>query len=245
MKKITLVIALFLGIGVAKAQLSEYPLDGDKTMRFALFYGSLTNQWSGKIENESFSTVVFDFSNSRSTFGSFKFQSSHRYKILGDVISILYSGNGIGEKPDPGTPNLTSVFGWHNYAVSALSTPYFQLSVGGHIGDYFYGIEGLHNSRRSDKNTSGTTYYYGGYGPVAMMDIAVGKTGVWLHYEGAYAFTFGEYPRLNTPDQRPHILNQTFEVRWRQVFFNVEMVYGLNNYGNRIQRQQFGIGVSI
>jgi hypothetical protein len=241
----TILLVCCLPFRSAVAQLSNYEFDGEKAMRFALFYGSMTNQWSGKIEDEKFSTVVIDLSTARSTFGSFKYQASHRYKILGDIISVLYSGNGIAEKPDPGTPTLTSIFGWHNFAISPLHTSHFQLSAGGHIGDYFYGIEGLHSDRKSDKNTSGTIYYYGGYGPVLMADVALGSSELLFHYEGAYVFTFGNEPIEGLPDQKPNILNQTFELRFRRMFLNMEVVYGLNDWGNRIKRQQFGVGISI
>ena len=243
MKNTLLLLFSLLSIG-AQAQLSAYPLAGQKTNRFALYYGSLTNEWSGKIEDEKHSTVVFDWSQSKSTFGWGKYQNSHRYKILGDIISVLYTG-GIMGKTEPGTPYLTNLIGWHNFAFSALYNDYFQLSLGLHAGDYMYGIEGLHSDKDSDKNTSGTRYYYGAVGPAWMADAAIGKTGFWLHYEGAYAFTFGKEPLEVAPDVKPNMLNQTFELRWRQVFFNVEVVYGLNDWGNRIKRQQFGIGVHI
>lgn len=228
----------------AYAQLSSYKMDGKKTMRFALYYGSLTNEWSGKNENESLSTVVFDWSQSRSKFGWGKYQSSHRYKILGDIISVLYNGGILHETP-AGTPYLTNLIGWHNYAFSVLYNDYVMVSAGVHAGDYLYGIEGLHSDKDSDKNTSGTRYYYGAVGPSWMADAAIGKTGFWLHYEGAYAFTFGKAPLEVAPDVKPNILNQTFELRWRKMFVNAEIVYGLNDWGNRIKRQQFGIGVHI
>lgn len=245
MKRYVPMVILLVASFVGRAQLTEYPLNEEKTMRFALYYGSLTNEWSGKVEDESHSTVVFDWSQSKSTFGWGKYQNSHRYKILGDVISILYSGQGILGKTEAGTPYLSNLVGWHNFAFSALYTEYAQLSLGVHAGDYWYGIEGLHTDRDSDKNTSGTNYYYGAVGPAWMADVAVGRTGFWLHYEGSYAFTFGKEPLEGTPDVKPNILNQMFELRWRQVFFNAEVVYGLNDWGNRIKRQQFGIGVSI
>ncbi|WP_421872000.1 hypothetical protein [Marinoscillum sp.] len=244
MKKIVLLLLLGWLAHAGMAQLSAYPLAGVKTNRFALFYGSLTNEWSGKIENEKHSTVVFDWSQSKSTFGWGKYQNSHRYKILGDIISVLYTG-GILEKTEPGTPYLTNLVGWHNFAFSALYNDYFQLSLGLHAGDYLYGIEGLHTDKDSDQNTSGTRYYYGAAGPAWMADAAIGNTGFWLHYEGSYAFTFGKEPLEVAPDVKPNILNQTFEVRWRKVFVNAEIVYGLNDWGNRIKRQQYGIGIHI
>lgn len=243
MKNTLLLLFSLLSLGT-HAQLSTYPLAGQKTNRFALYYGSLTNEWSGKIEDEKHSTVVFDWSQSKSTFGWGKYQNSHRYKILGDIISVLYTG-GIMGKTEPGTPYLTNLIGWHNFAFSALYNDYFQLSLGLHAGDYMYGIEGLHSDKDSDKNTSGTRYYYGAVGPAWMADAAIGNTGFWLHYEGSYAFTFGKEPLEVAPDVKPNMLNQTFELRWRQVFFNAEVVYGLNDWGNRIKRQQFGIGVHI
>lgn len=232
------VISLFLHTPTY-AQLSEIKTDG-KTFRTALYYGKMTNEWSGKIENEKFSAFVLDISYSRSTYSNFKFQSSHRYKILGDVMALLYTKPGLAEKPAPGTPTLTSIFGWHNYGLSLVSTKYIQFSAGGHIGDYFYGVEGLHTSRKSEQNTSGTIYYYGGYGPLAIIDINFPGTPMVLHYEGSYAFTFGEKPVA--PDQQPEILNQMFELRYNKVFLNLEIVNGLNDWGNRIKRQQFGIG---
>lgn len=220
-------------------QLSEAYTDG-KIFRTALYYGKMTNEWSGKIESETFDAVVLDISFSRSQYSNFKFQSSHRYKILGDVMALLYTKPGIAEKPNPGTPTLSSVFGWHNYALSLVSTKYIQFSAGGHIGDYYYGVEGLHTSRKSDKNTSGTIYYYGGYGPLAIVDLSIPGTSMVLHYEGSYAFTFGEQPVA--PDQQPEILNQMFELRYNKIFLNLEIVNGLNDWGNRIKRQQLGIG---
>lgn len=227
-----------------QAQLSAYPLAGQKTQRFALFYGKLTNEWSGKVEDESLGTVVFDWSQSKSTFGWGKYQNSHRYKILGDVISTLYNG-GILHKTPAGTPYLTNLVGWHNFAFSALYNKHAMLSAGFHAGDYMYGIEGLHTDKDSDKNTSGTRYYYGAVGPAWMADVALGNTGIWLHYEGSYAFTFGKEPLEVAPDVKPKILNQTFELRWRKVFFNAEIVYGMNDWGNRIKRQQYGVGIHI
>ena len=244
MKSILTLLLLVLAYSM-NAQLKNYTFDGEGTMRFAVFYGKMTNEWSGKIEDETFGTVVIDYGNSKSTFGWGKYQNSHRYKILGDVISVLYAGNGLAEKPNIGTPTLTSIFGWHNFAFSAFYTNYVQLSAGAHIGDYFYGVEGIHTSRKSDQNTSGTIYYYGGVGPVVMADVSMFDSGVFLHYEGAYAFTWGEEPRPGYPDQKPNILNQMFELRFARMFFNVEVVYGLNDYGNRIKRQQFGIGISL
>ncbi|MDN4164546.1 hypothetical protein QWY31_03480 [Cytophagales bacterium LB-30] len=240
-------IVLLLGLTLSLssyAQLSTYQFDGQKVMRLALFYGSLTNEWSGKIEDESHSTVVFDWSRTRSTFGWGKYQASHRFKILGDVISSLYTG-GILHKTPPGTPYLSSFLGWHNFALSALYTKHAQVSLGLHAGDYLYGIHGLHPDRDSDQNTSGTRYYYGGFGPAWMADVALGKSGFFIHYEGSYAFTVGEEPLAVAPDVKPRILNQMFELRFRKLFFNVEVVYGLNDWGNRIKRQQFGIGVQI
>ena len=236
------IVLMFLLQTPGLAQLNEVGSEG-KTFRTALYYGKMTNEWSGKIENEEYSAFVLDISYSRSTYGNFKFQSSHRYKILGDVMALLYTKPGIAEKPEPGTPAITSVFGWHNYGLSLYASKYFQLSAGGHIGDYFYGVEGLHNSRRSDKNTSGTVYYYGGYGPLAILDVNIPGTNVILHYEGSYAFTFGEKPVA--PDQQPEILNQMFELRYKRMFINLEIVNGLNDWGNRIKRQQFGIGVQF
>ncbi|MFZ1806214.1 MAG: hypothetical protein WAU36_03275 [Cyclobacteriaceae bacterium] len=240
--KTVFVLCLVMGLLLhteSNAQLSEVKTDG-KIFRTALYYGKMTNEWSGKIENEKFSAIVFDISYSRSTYGNFKFQSSHRYKILGDVIALLYTKPGIAEKPTPGTPTLTSVIGWHNYGLSLVSTQYVQFSAGGHIGDYFYGVEGLHSSRKAVENTSGTIYYYGGFGPLAMVDVSIPGTPLVLHYEGSYAFTFGEKPV--SPDQQPEILNQMFELRLDKVFFNLEIVSGLNDWSNRIKRQQFGIG---
>lgn len=234
-----LTIAFFLFQTKSHAQLSELERKG-KIFRTALYYGKMTNEWSGKMENEEFSAIVLDISYSRSAYANFKFQSSHRYKILGDVMALLYTQPGIGKKPTPGTPTLTSILGWHNYGLSLVSTKYVQFSAGGHIGDYFYGVEGLHTSRKSVENTSGTIYYYGGFGPLAIIDINVPGTPLVLHYEGSYAFTFGEKPVA--PDQQPEILNQMFELRYNKVFLNLEIVNGLNDWGNRIKRQQFGIG---
>lgn len=243
--KYTIVLVMGLSLSLSGyAQLSTYSLNGKKAMRYALFYGSLTNEWSGKIENESHSTVVFDWSISRSTSGWGKYQASHRFKVLGDIISVLYTGGILHETPT-GTPYLSSFIGWHNFAFSAFHSKYAQLSLGLHAGDYLYGIEGIHTDRHSDQNTSGTTYYYGAVGPAWMADVALGKSGVFLHYEGSYAFVFGPEPLAVAPDVKPNILNQTFELRYHKLFFNVEVVYGLNDWGNRIQRQQFGIGVQI
>ncbi|HCX22062.1 MAG: hypothetical protein CMB80_19405 [Flammeovirgaceae bacterium] len=245
MKKIIPIIMLTLLTYSSQAQLSDYPLDGEKTMRFALYYGAITNEWSGKIEDEKSSTVVFDWSQSRSTFGWGKYQNSHRYKIFGDVISMLYSGAGISGKPAAGTPILTSIFGWHNFAFSAFHSDYLQLSLGLHAGDYWYGIEPITIHKRSEQNTSGSRYYYGATGPAWMADVAIGNTGFWVHYEGAYAFLWGGQPEPDSLDVKPDILNQTFEVRWRQLFVTAEIVYGMNDWGNRIKRQQFGFGISI
>ena len=243
MKYLLTIVCLF-SFFFSEAQLSTYVKNGDKTMRFALFHGKMTNQWSQKVENEKFSAIVFDLSNSRSTFGKFKFQSSHRYKILGDIIALLYTDPGLSEKPTPGTPVITSVLGWHNYGISLLSTKHFQFSTGGHIGDYFYGVEGLHlSNRKSPENTSGTMNYYGGAGPLVFVDVALFNSGIFFHYEGSYAFTFGETPVL--PDVQPKILNQMFELRWSNWYLNLEIVNGLNTTGNRIVRRQFGIGLSI
>ncbi|HNP19683.1 MAG TPA: hypothetical protein PKL31_14695 [Fulvivirga sp.] len=242
--KYLITIVYILSFFFCQAQFSKYPNKGEKVMRFAVFHGKITNEWSQKVENESHSAFVIDIGNSRSTFGNFKFQSSHRYKILGDVISMLYTEPGYSEKPTPGTPVITSVVGWHNYGISLYSTNYFQLSVGGHLGDYFYGIEGLHESnRKSPENTSGTINYYGGVGPVLFVDLALFDSGLFFHYEGSYAFTFGETPVL--PDVQPKILNQMFELRWNNLYLNLEIVNGLNTTGNRIVRRQLGIGISI
>jgi len=243
MKHLLILLGFCLSLS-GYAQLSEYPLNGEKTQRFALFYGTLTNEWSGKVEDVSHSTVVIDWSQSKSTFGWGKYQNSHRYKILGDIISVLYTG-GILHETETGTPYLSNLLGWHNFAFSALYTEYAQVSLGLHAGDYLYGIEGINNDKDSDQNTSGTRYYYGAAGPAWMADLAMGKSGFWLHYEGSYAFTFGKEPLEVAPDVKPRILNQSFELRWRQLFINTEIVYGLNDWGNRIKRQQYGIGIQI
>lgn len=244
MKRIIFLVLILAMPRTGIAQLSSYSLDGSKTMRLSLFQGKLTNEWTMKIENESHSAFVIDVSNSRTTIGAFKYQASHRYKFLGDIISVLYTPPGLAEKPNPGTPSLTSVFGWHNWGMSFISTKYIQVSAGVHLGDYFYGVEGLHPSdRKAIENTSGTINYYGGAGPALIVDVALFDSGVFFHYEGSYAFTFGETPVF--PDQKPEMLNQIFELRYNRAFLNFELVNGLNNTGNRIVRRQIGLGLSI
>ncbi len=226
------------------AQLSSYSLSGKKTFRTAIYYGKMSNQWSQKVEDVSYGTVVVDIGNTRSTYAPFSFQSSHRYKIIGDIIALLYTPPGLSDKPEPGTPIITSVIGWHNYALSLYSKKYLQLSLGGHIGDYYYGIEGLSTAnRKSPDNTSGTMYYYGGGGPLLIADLALFNSGIIFHYEGAYAFTFGEKPVA--PDVKPNILNQTFELRLEKLYVCFELVKGLNTTGNRIERYQIGLGFSM
>ena len=227
--------------GTCIAQLSEYNLDGSKAFRIALYGGNVRNQWSLADPSVSFSTVLIDISSARSTFAPLKLQSSHRYKFLGDIVSLIYSGSIIN--PEDGTPSLTSFAGWHNFTLSVLSTQHVQVALGGHAGDYFYGVEGVSPHRVNEQNTNGSTYYYVGVGPAMIMDFSLGTTGFFLHYEGSYAYTFGETPLA--PDMRPNVINQSIDLRRKNLFLNLELVKGLNPTGNRIARRQLGVGISI
>ena len=233
----------FFSVSTLLAQLSNFENNEVNTMRFALYYGIVDNAWSQKVDDIQLSNVLIDYSRARSNFSSFRLQSSHRYKILGDIVSLIYTKNGL-EETTPGTPILTNLVGWHNFTWSIVSQKYMQIAIGGHLGDYFYGIEGEYTKRINENNTTGSTYYHVAAGPALIADLALGASGLFLHYEGAFGKRIiGETPLA--PDQLPDFMNHTFDLRYKKMFFNFERVYGLNKTGNRSVRSQFGIGVAI
>ncbi|MEL7146957.1 MAG: hypothetical protein AAFO69_11350 [Bacteroidota bacterium] len=250
MKKILLItgfLITFLSPGFA--QLSDYALDDETALRVFFYQGIVTNSWDGKTTDDLVVSrwgVHIGFAKSNFDLG--KIQRSHRLPIMGDLlIPALIDplvNNGTLEGQD-GNPILSSLVGWHNYAVSFLSNDKLQIAAGAHLGDYLYGVDPIESERYDDRNVDGSMYHYWTAGPAVIADLHLGVAGLMLHYEGAYAFTFGKEPHDPELDQKPTLINQTLELRWKKVFLNLELVNGLNTTGNKLNRTQVGLGISF
>ncbi|NIJ44176.1 hypothetical protein FHR24_000615 [Wenyingzhuangia heitensis] len=242
--KLTLLLFLCISSLKTNAQLSNSFYDDNSVWQVSAIYAKAENTWSDKTYDRYVAMYSADLSFYKSNFKAGGFQRSYRTKLsdfVPQLISPLFKESRDQLFNKSGLPVLTSLMGWYNFGWAVVSKDHVQFSVGGHLGGYTHGIE----LESQDENNIGDSYPFLSGGPAVFLDINL-LFGLELHYEGAYAFSYMLDPDKTVPDgETPTFLNQNLQLRKNRWFLSFELVNGLVEIGNSIQRSQIGIGVGF
>lgn len=246
LKKLIFVFCVFIFTIKTQAQLSKSYYDGDTLWQLSTIYAKAVNTWDDKTYDRHVTMYSVDLSFYKSNFTSGGLQQSIRLKIISDFIPQLASPlfeetrDQLLEKS--GLPSLTSLLGWYNFGWAVISKDKFQFALGAHLGGYTHGIE---VDTEDENNNIGDIYPYVAGGPAVFIDIAL-PLNLELHYEGSYAYAHMLDPDKEiSDDEKPYFLNQTLQLRKNKWFVSAELVNGIVETGNAIQRSQIGIGYAF
>lgn len=241
--QVILIAGFLLLSSKTDAQLSKSYYNDNTVWQVSPIFAKAENKWEDKAYDRYVTMYSVDIAWYESSFRYGGLQTSARLKLISDffpqLISPLFEESRDQLLNKSGLPVLTSLLGWYNFGWAVVSTNHIQLALGVHLGGYTCGIE----VESQDEDTAiGDSYPYVAGGPAVFFDINLPLT-IELHYEGSYAYSYMINPDKEVPEgEQPAFLNQTLQLRKNRWFISAEMVNGIVETGNKIQRTQIGIG---